>query len=413
MERAVAITGLGLATPIGVGQTAFWGAAKEGRSGTGRITLVDDPNLTMKVAGELSDFDATAYMHRKLVVRTDRNTQFAFASCAEALQDSGLDPAQEDKSRMGIVLGANYGGAAYCVDNLHRLHQKGPSFVSAYMAIAWIPSAPVGQLSIFYGTSGYSKTIINDSNSGIDAIGASYRAIARGEADVIITGGFDSPMADAPLEALATFPDLCKDAPNPERAYRPFDTGRAGTVIAEGGGILVLEEMQRARERGARVYGQIVGFAQTSDVYDMHGVAPDGVQYARCMTIALQKAGLSPDEVSTVVADGRATCEGDRGEATALRAVFGQRAETSLPISAPKSMTGNAFAGAGPIDAAFALLAMHDGVIAPTINLEHQDPACGICLVTEPGHQATVDVALVASRGTAGVNSALVVRRAD
>lgn len=184
-------------------------------------------------------------------------------------------------------------------------------------------------------------------------------------------------------------------------------------VIAEGGGIFILEELERARARGAPIYGEVVGFAQTSDDFDLMSVSPDGEQYARCMRLALRNGGLTPDDVGYVNADGRATAAGDRGEARALLQAFGERASSSLPISAPKSMTGNALAGAGPMDLAFTVLAMRDGVVAPTINLQRQDPECDICLITEPGHRAEIDVALVTGRGTSGVNSSLVLKRAE
>jgi 3-oxoacyl-[acyl-carrier-protein] synthase II len=412
-ERRVVITGMGLCTPIGVGKDAFWEAAKKGTSGTAYQTLVENENVPVKIVGEVKNWEPTQFMNRKLVVRTDRNTQFAFACCGEALADSGLDLEAEDKTRIGMVMACNYGGLSYYLDNLVRLHQKGPSFVSAYMAIAWIPSAPVGQLSIFYGTSGYTKTVVNDSAAGIDAIGTAYRAIRRGESDVIITGGFEGAIAEASLAALSTFEDVVRDVDDPAAAYRPFDQDRRGMVIAEGGGIFILEELERARARGAPIYGEVVGFAQTSDDFDLMSVAPDGEQYARCMRLALRNGGLTPDDVGYVNADGRATAPGDRGEARALLQAFGERASNSLPISAPKSMTGNALAGAGPMDLAFTVLAMRDGVVAPTINLQRQDPECGICLITEPGHRAAIDVALVTGRGTSGVNSSLVLKRAE
>jgi 3-oxoacyl-[acyl-carrier-protein] synthase II len=278
------------------------------------------------------------------------------------------------------------------------------------MAIAWIPSAPVGQLSIFYGTTGYSKTVINDATSGTDAIGVAYRAIKHDEADVILSGGFEAAIAEAAIAGLATFPDICRDADDPATAFRPFNAERNGVVIGEGGAIFVLEELGRAQARGARIYGEVVGFAQTTDASDLHHFEASGEQYARAMRLALGVGGLTADDVSYINADGRATPEGDRTEARAIRTLLGERADT-VPVSAPKSMTGNSLAGSGAIDAAFAVLAMRDSVIPPTINLERQDPECAIQLVTTARPGTAVDVALVASRGTGGSNSALVLRR--
>ena len=408
MDRRVAITGVGVVTPIGVGKQAFWAAAQAGQSGTGRPTLDDRTDLPVRVVGEVKDFNARDYLPNPIAVRSDRNTHFAFAACAEALADAGIDPQQEDGARVGIVMASNYGGLSTFLDNLVTLHQRGPSFVSAYMAIAWIPSAPVGQLSILHGIRGYAKTIVNDSAGGTDAIGAAYRAIRHDEADVIIAGGFEAALAEAAMAGIATFSEVCTDAPDPTTAFRPFDVDRNGIVIGEGGAIVVLEELDRARARGAPIYAEISGFAQTSDAVDIHHLATDGVQYARSMTLALERGGLTADDVDYVNADGRGTAEGDRAEATALRRVFGERI-SEVAVSAPKSMVGNTLAGAGPIDLAFTLLAMREGAIAPTINLEQQDPECGLPLVTGAPRQAVVDVALVGSRGTTGVNAALVV----
>lgn len=414
MDRRVVVTGLGVVTPIGVGVDAFWVAAREGRSGTGRPTLVQQREgvgaLPIRVVGEVKDFDPVAQMTKKLVVRSDRNTHFAFAACAEALADAGIDMATEDKARVGIVLASNYGGLNYYLDNLVRLHQKGPSFVSAYMAIAYIPSAPVGQLSIFHNVAGYTKTIINDAAGGTDAIGAAYRTIKRGDADLILTGGFEAALAEASLAAMNMYGEICKDAPDPAAAQRPFNTERNGMVVAEGGGIVVLEDYERAKARGAHMYAEIVGFGQTSDAVDIHHFATDGVQYARAMTQALERAGLTPNDVDYVNADGRGTEAADRSEATAIGLVFGDRVD-SVPVSAPRSMMGNPLAGAGPIDLAFIVLAMRDGVLPPTINLREQDAACRLNLVTTIGQQANVDVALLCSRGATGVNAALALRK--
>jgi len=410
MDRRVVLTGFGVVAPIGIGKEAFWAAAQAGQSGVGRPTLIENPDLPVQVVGEVKGFDPLVAMTKKLVVRTDRNTQFAFVACKEALEDAALDLEIEDKARVGIVLGSNYGGLSYYLDNLVRLHQKGPSFVSAYMAIAWIPSAPVGQLSIFYGTTGYSKTIINDATSGTDAIGVAFRAIRHDEADVILCGGFEAAIAEAAIAGLATFPDVCRDAADPATAFRPFNAERNGVVIGEGGAIFVLEELERAQARGAQIYAEVVGFAQTSDAYDLHHFEPSGEQYARAMRLALGVGGLTAEDVSYINADGRATPEGDRTEALAIRTLLGARAAT-VPVSAPKSMIGNSLAGAGAVDVAFAALAMRDNIIPPTINVARQDPECDIQLVTTARHDTPVDVALIVSRGTGGSNSALVLRR--
>jgi 3-oxoacyl-[acyl-carrier-protein] synthase II len=407
--RRVVITGMGVVTPIGVGRDAFWSSALEGRSGLGRPSLVDHPDLPVKVVAEVKDFDPSDHMATKVTVRTDRNTHFAFAACAQGLADAGLDLEQEDSTRVGLVMASNYGGLSFFLNDLVKLHQKGPSFVSAYMAIAWIPSAPVGQLSIKHKIHGYAKTIINDAAGGTDAIGTAYRAVRRGDADVIIAGGFEAAMAEAAIAGLAAFDQVCKDAEDPAAAFRPFNVDRPGIVIGEGGGIVILEELERAQARGAHIYGEIVGFAMTSDAMGLKVFDPEGAQYARAMSLALEQGGLSAADVDYVNADGRGTQEGDRSEANALARVFGEGVP-GVAVSAPKSMVGNTLAGAGAIDLAFTLMAMRDGTIAPTINLDRQDPECAMDLVTGSPRETPVEVALVGSRGTTGVNAALAVR---
>jgi 3-oxoacyl-(acyl-carrier-protein) synthase len=408
--RRVAITGLGLVTPLGIGIEENWRSAVAGTSGIGRPADTHDPELPVRVVGEVPGFEATDFITKKLAVRSDRNTHFSFAACQQALADSQLDPEQEDKTRVGLVFASNYGGTSYYLENLERLHQKGPSFVSAYMATAWIPSAPVGQLSIFYGFTGYSKTLVNDSAGGLDAVGAGYAAIRRGDSDVIIAGGFEAALADTAMVAIATFDQVCRDAPDPATAYRPFDADRRGIIVAEGGAIVLLEELERARARGAAIYAEVCGFAQTSDAVHLERFAEDGEQYARAMRLALGQAGVEPDGVDYVSADGRATEEGDRTEARGiLRALDGRGAE--VPVSAPKSMTGNSLAGTGAIDTAYAALSIRNGVIPPTINLDRQDPEVGLNIVANEARQAEIQTALVLARGTGGVNSALVLRR--
>lgn len=410
MDRRVVITGVGMVTPIGIGRDAHWAAAQAGRSGVGRPTQLEHPDLPVRVVGEVKGFVPTDFMTKKLVVRTDRNAQFTFAAAGEAIADAGLDMANEDKERLGIVLAANYGGVNYCLNNLVRLHQKGPSFVSAYMAIAWIPSAPAGQLSIFLGASGYTKTVVNDMAGGTDAVGEAFRAVRCGEADLLVAGGFEAALSETSMAWLTTFRDVCRDADDPTAAYRPFDTGRDGLVVGEGGAALIIEELSRAQARGATIYAEIVGHGQTSDGVSLRHGAEDGVQYARAMKVALDMAGLTADAIDYVNADGRATARGDRAEAAALRRVFGARI-ASLPVSVPKTLYGNTWAAAGAIEVASTALSLRYGIIPPTINVEQQDPACDLHLVTGAARVGALRAALVAARGTSGVNSTLVLQQ--
>ena len=408
--RRVAVTGIGCVTPLGIGADATWQKALAGESALGRPSDTHDPDLPIQVVGEVPDFVATDFIPKKLVVRSDRNTHFAFAACVEALKDARIDPEHVDKTQVGLVFASNYGGLSYYLENLTRLHQRGPSFVSAYMATAWIPSAPVGQLSILFGFTGYSKTLVNDSAGGLDAVGAAFSAIKRGDSDVIIAGGFEAALADAAIVCLATFDGICRDAPDPANAYRPFDAEPRGMVIAEGGAIVVLEELEHARARGAHIYAEVTGFAQTSDALDLRTFAEDGEQYARAIRTALSQDGVGVEEIGYVSADGRAIALADRAEANALRLALGDRA-AAVPVSSPKSMMGSTLAGAGAIDVALTALAIRDGRVPPTIGIDELAPQIELDVVTGGAREANIEAGLVLARGTSGVNSALVLRR--
>jgi 3-oxoacyl-(acyl-carrier-protein) synthase len=407
--RRVALTGIGCVTPLGIGAEATWQRALAGESALGRPSDSHDPDLPIRVVGEVPGFEATDFIPKKLVVRSDRNTHFAFAACIEALRDARIDPEHVDKTQVGLVFASNYGGLSYYLENLTRLHQRGPSFVSAYMATAWIPSAPVGQLSILFGFTGYSKTLVNDSAGGLDAVGAAFSAIKRGDSDVIIAGGFEAALADAAIVCLATFDGICRDADDPAAAYRPFDAQPQGMVIAEGGAIVVLEELEHARARGAHIYAEVTGFAQTSDAVDLRTFAEDGEQYARAIRTALSQDGVGVEEVGYVSADGRAMALADRAESNAVRLALGDRA---VPVSSPKSMMGSTLAGAGAIDVALTALAIRDGRIPPTVGIDELAPGIELDVVTGGARTADIEAGLVLARGTSGVNSALVLRRA-
>jgi 3-oxoacyl-(acyl-carrier-protein) synthase len=403
----VVITGIGMVTPLGVGRQAHWSATLRGQSALGPPTRLDHPDLPVRVVGEVKEFVPTDHMAKKLVVRTDRNAHFAFAATGEALADAQLDLEQEDRSRVGIVLAANYGGVNYVLDQLVRLHQKGPSFVSAYMAIAWIPSAPAGQLSIFYGISGYTKTVVNDTVGGIDAIGEAYRAIRGDEADVLIAGGYEAALAEASLAGFATFGDICRDAPDPARAYRPFDEQRYGMVVGEGGATVILEEYSRAVARGAPIYAEVVGYAQTTDAVALQHFADDGVQYGRAIRQALASGKQDAADVGLFVADARANARADRAEAKAIVQALGASGRR-VPVAAPKALIGNTFAAAGAIDIATTALTLRDRQIPPMGHIERQDSETALDLVVDQARPFEGTCAIVGGRGTSGVNAALV-----
>ena len=410
-DRRVAITGIGVVTPIGTGKEPSGRPRWPERPGVGPPTLAAHPDLPVQVVGEVDGFEAEQWMPRKLVVRTDRNTHFAvFAACTEALADAALDLEHEDRTRIGMVLAADYGGLGYVLDNLVRLHQRGPSFVSAYMAIAWLPSAPVGKLSILHNTTGYSKTVVNDAAGGTCALGAAYRAVRRGDSDVVIAGGFEIPLVEGALASLSTWELICRSSADPSRAFRPFNSEREGVVIAEGGGLLVLEELERAQARGARIYAEVAGFAQTTDAVSLKHFAEDGVQYARAMRLAPQvrrpRPGRRRLRERRRPRNGARRSGRSQGSASAAGRSCRERARERAEVD-----DGERSRRRRPDRRVVALLAMQHGRIPPTINLDEQDPECDVNLVANQPAEATIDVALVASRGAAGANAALVLKR--
>jgi 3-oxoacyl-[acyl-carrier-protein] synthase II len=409
VSRRVAITGIGLMTSLGAGRQATWEAALAGRSGTGRPTRLDPGFGSVRVVAEVSDFAPEGLLPPKVLARTDLNAQFAFLAGGEAMADSGVELTDDLRARTGVVMAANYGGMAAAIEGLTRLHQQGPSFVSPFTSTAWLPFAPVGQLSIGVGLTGYCKTVLADAAGGVIAIGLAAEAVARGEVDLVVAGGAESPLTDLCLAAMATSDLTCTDADDPAAAHRPFDLGRRGGVVGEGGGMLLLEEADHAAARGARIYAYVAGFGQTGDGVRPTLHAPDGGQYGRAMAQALERGGLAPADVGLVSADGQATEAGDRAEAAALRAVFGDALD-GLAVTAPKSMLGSSLSGSGAIEVALAAMALHAGQVPPTINVTDPDPDCDLPLVTGAAAASGAGAALVCGRGGGGVNAVVALR---
>lgn len=409
-ERRVVVTGLGVVAPNGIGIPAFWQATKEGRSGIKPIKRFPTDDLRVKVVGEVSEFLASDYIDRKLANRTDRSTHFVLAAVQEALKDANLALADEDPRRVGTVIANTLGGVNFAMDQLASLYTRGPRYLSAYTAIAWLQVANVGQTAIRYGLKGYTKTPVNDTVSGLDALGMAAGAIRHGAADVLITGGCEAFLHPFSLAVLGHFSEMvyCVAGSDPT-AYRPFDQRAAGLIVAEGAGICLLEEYEHARRRNAPIYGEIVGYGQTNDANGPTPPSPDGRQYARAIRLALQEAQLTLSEIGYFAADGRAIPPSDQGEVEALRLAFGAGSE-QLPVSVPRTMLGHSYAAAGAIDTITALLALRDGVIPPTINCDEPNPDYALNLVRDEGHPLSKRAVLLGGRGIGGMNAALAVR---
>ncbi|HEY7348980.1 MAG TPA: beta-ketoacyl-[acyl-carrier-protein] synthase family protein [Ktedonobacterales bacterium] len=406
--RRVVITGLGVIAPNGLGKEAFWQATQRGASGIKPIRRFPVADLPIQVAGEVDNFVVEAVIDRRLAKRTDRVTHLALAAMQEALTDARLALEQESPHRVGAVIACTWGGAEFVFREITAAYTRGPRAMSAYTAIAWLQVANVGQASIRYGIQGYCKTPVNDTVGGLDALGMAASAIRRGAADVLITGGCEALLHPFIFLALAR-KGYCVTKADPH-AYRPFDRRAAGLVLAEGAGMCILEEYEHARQRGAPIYGEIVGYGQTNDAHGLVSPSANGAQYARAMRQAMQEGDIAPNEIGYVSLDGRAVPLSDQGEAEALRLAFGAALD-GLPVSVPRTMIGHSYAAAGALDAITALLALEHGLIPPTINCEELDPAYGLDLVRDEARPFAQPVVLLGGRGVGGANMAVALRR--
>jgi 3-oxoacyl-(acyl-carrier-protein) synthase len=406
-ERRVVITGLGVVAANGIGKEAYWHATCNGVTGIKTISRFPTADLPVSVAGEVSNFVAEEYIDRKLAARSDRMTHFAFATIQEALQDAGIEIAQENPQHVGAVIANTVGGVEYVLEQIRALHVRGPRAMSAFTAIAWLPVSNVGQISVHYGLQGYCKTLVNDTAGGLDALGVAYGAIRRGAADVIITGGCEALLEPCVLIVLS-HGDFCL-AGNDPNAYRPFDRRAAGLLLGEGAGMCILEEYEHAVQRGAPIYGEIVGYGQTNDAHGLRNSAATGKHYARAMSLAMREGNIGSKDVAYFSLDGRANPVFDQREVEALRLTFGTDFE-DIPASVPRTMLGHSYAAAGVLDAITALLALRYGVIPPTINCEELDPRYGLNLVQKETRPMSGSTVLIGGRGINGANVVLAIK---
>ena len=407
-HRRVVITGLGVVAPNGIGKEAFWHSLNEGVLAIKPVQRFPTHDLPVQVAGEVLDFNAEHYMHRKLANRTDRVTHFALAAVQEALSDAQLNLDQEDPRCVGAVIANTVGGVDYVLEQIEALHVRGPRFMSAYTAISWLQVANVGQTSVRYGLQGYSKTPVNDIVGGHDAFGIAYQAIRRGAADILITGGCES-LVQPFLLVILGHSNQCV-AGNDPNAYRPFDHRASGLILAEGAGICIVEEYEHAVRRGAHIYGEIVGYGQTNDALGFGEAASSGKQYAHAMQLALREAQLQSEDIGYFSLDGRALPLADLAEVDALKRTFDTDL-CNLSVSVPRTMYGHSFAAAGALDTITALLAFHDGIIPPTINSEQLVPHYGFNLVQHEPRPLSRSTALIGGRSLSGVNVVVAIKK--
>ncbi|MFO7310495.1 MAG: beta-ketoacyl-ACP synthase II [Bacillota bacterium] len=410
MKRRVVVTGIGVITPVGIGKEAMWDALARGVSGIGPITRFDASDYPTRFAGEVRDFDPAAYMDRKDARRLDRFIQYAWAATQMALTDANLDPTKVDGERMGVLIGSGIGGIETLEQQVRVLAERGPDRVSPFLVPMMIPDMASGYVSIQIGAKAHNACTVTACASGSNAIGDAARIIQRGEADIMITGGTEASVTPVALAGFSAARALSTRNDAPQKASRPFDKERDGFVLAEGAGILVLESLEHAQARGARIYGEVAGYACTGDAYHITQPAPEGEGAYRAIRRALEDAGVSPDEIDYINAHGTSTEYNDYFETLAIKRALGEAAYR-VPISSTKSMTGHLLGAAGAVEAIVCLLAMERGLIPPTINYEVPDPGCDLDYVPNEARPAKIDVAVSNSFGFGGHNAVLVLRR--
>ncbi len=404
------VTGLGMVTPVGNDVPTSWAAITSGQSGVGLLTAFDTSNNKVHIAAEVKDFEPTRYMDKQMARRMDPFLHFAVAACREALADACLDPQEWDPRRVGAVVGSGIGGVHSILEGQSTLLERGPRRVSPFAVPALMLNSATAQISILLGIRGPNLAIATACATGSHAIGEAAEIIRRGRADIMIAGGTEAAMVPMALAGFENMQAISMRNDDPTKASRPFDKDRDGFVMAEGAGVLILERLENAQARGVHIYGELVGYGNTTDAHHITAPAEDGIGAAECMQMALDDAEMEPGDVEYINAHGTSTPLGDIGETRAIKMVFGEYAYR-LPVSSTKSMTGHLMGSAGAIEAGFCLLAMRDGILPPTINYETPDPACDLDYVPNVARRATVNVAMSNSFGFGGHNGTVVFRR--
>lgn len=411
-RRRVAVTGIGVVSPLGNTAEASWRALAAGRSGIGSITRFDSTGLPVRIAGEVHGFDPSAYLEAKELKRMDPFAHFAIAAAQMAVDDAGLVIGDVNSERVGVVIGTGVGGIETLEESIIRFHEGGFKKVSPFFIPRVIGNMAPGQVAIRFGARGVNYTTTSACASGGHAIGEAFRLIAGGEQDAMIAGGAEAGVTPMCIAGFAAMRALSTRNDEPTRASRPFDRDRDGFVVAEGAGILVLEELGQARSRGARVYAEVVGYGANADAHHITTPAPEGIGAARCMRLALANAELQPSDIDYINAHGTATEYNDINETQAIKAVFGEAAR-QVAVSSTKSMTGHALGAAGGLEAAFTCLAIHHQLAPPTANYDNPDPQCDLDYVPNESRPMVIEAALSNSFGFGGANSCLAFRRSD
>jgi 3-oxoacyl-[acyl-carrier-protein] synthase II len=406
------ITGVGLVTPLGVGTKKTWDALLRGESGIGPVTRFDAARFATRIAGEIRDFDPLTFIERKEIRKMDLFTQYAVAAATLAVEDAGIDPAALEGDRTGVCVGSGIGGIGSIEETHKILLEKGPGRVSPFFLVQSIINEAAGQISIKFKAGGPNTATVTACSTGTHAIGESFRMIARGDADAMFAGGAEAPITPLSLAGFSAMKALSERNDEPQKASRPFDAQRDGFVMGEGAGIVFLEELGRALDRGARILAEVVGYGATGDAYHVTAPPPDGDGACRAMLRALEDAGVRPDEVGYINAHGTSTPYNDRTETIAIKKAFGEHAR-HIGVSSTKSMTGHLLGAAGGVEAGITALCLRHQVMTPTINYEFPDPECDLDYVANAARPAELVYGLTNSFGFGGTNGTLLLRRYD
>ncbi|MFT9596335.1 beta-ketoacyl-ACP synthase II [Mesobacillus sp.] len=410
-KRRVVVTGIGAVTPLGNDAGTTWNNIIEGVSGIGPVTRLNADDFPAKVAAEVKEFNVENFIDRKDARKMDRFTHYAVAASLMAVKDSGLEITDENAPRVGVWIGSGIGGMETFEQQHETFMNRGYRRVSPFFVPMMIPDMATGQVSITLGARGFNSCTVTACATGTNSIGDAFKVIQRGDADVMVTGGAEAPITKMSFAGFCANTALSTNQ-DPQKASRPFDKERDGFVMGEGAGIVVLEELDHALARGAKIYAEIVGYGATGDAYHITAPAPEGEGGARAMKMALDDAGLAPEDVGYINAHGTSTEYNDKYETMAIKTVFGEHAY-KLAVSSTKSMTGHLLGAAGGIEAIFTILALKEGILPPTINLETPDPECDLDYVPNAARKQMVHAAISNSLGFGGHNATIAFRKYD
>lgn len=411
MKNRVVVTGLGAVTPIGIGKENFFAGLKEGKNGIGKITLFDPAEYTCQIGGEVKDFKPENFIDKKDAKRMDRYTHFAVAGAKLALEDSKIDLDKINHERAGVFIGSGIGGMQTLHNQYEKLFDKGPSRISPFFVPMMLANMATGQVAIEFKLHGPSACIVTACATGTDSIGNAFRTLQIGDADIMVAGGSEAAISQAGVAGFASMKALCMDHnDDPAHASRPFDKNRNGFVMGEGSGIVILETLEHAKARGAKIYAEIIGYGRNNDAYHITTPAPNGEFQGKCMKLALDDARIKPKDVDYINAHGTSTHYNDLGETMAIKNIFGEHAY-KLAVSSTKSMTGHMLGAAGGIEVIASIMAIDEGIIPPTINYETQDEGLDLDYVPNKSREQNVNIAMSNSFGFGGHNSCIVLKK--